>query len=262
MKILAINSSFRGPKGMSALLIDKLFEGATENGAECEAIHLAELQINHCIDCQLCQTPEHLLKCTFDEKDDASFVFRKMREADLIIFATPVYVLGMSSLLKTLFERFYSTAKVGEFHFTKSGMFFHHGDELLAQKPFVPLVVYDNLETEMPKNIISYFKTYSKFSDAEMVGTLIRKSAGMLGVSASSKNKSAIADSILQAYIQAGRELATQKKICKSTEKQANQPIVRLPFFVKPMLKLGIGKEQIEKGHARMMQAAMKRNQT
>ncbi|WP_304508798.1 flavodoxin family protein [Anaerotignum sp.] len=261
MKILAINSSFRGPKGVSAFLIDKLFKGAMEKGAECETIHLAELQINHCIDCQLCQTPEHLLNCTFDEKDDANFVFRKMREADLIIFATPVYVLGMSSLLKTLLERSYSTAKVGEFHFTKSRMFFHHVDQALMQKPFVPLVVYDNLETKMPKNIVSYFKTYSKFADAELVGTLIRKSAGMLGVAASQASNHAIADSIFQAYVQAGRELAIQKKISKPTEKKANQPIIRLPFFVKPMLKLGIGKDQIEKGHARMMRSVMKRNQ-
>ncbi len=262
MKILAINSSFRGSKGVSAFLIDKLFKGALEKGAECETIHLAELQINHCIDCQLCQTPEHLLKCIFDEKDDVSFVFRKMREADLIIYATPVYVLGMSSLLKTLLERIYSTAKVGEFHFTKSGMFFHHGDQTLTQKPFVPLVVYDNLETEMPKNIISYFKTYSKFADAELAGTLIRKSAGMLGVFASPTSNQATADSIFQAYEQAGRELATQRKISKLTEKKANQPIIRLPFFVKPMLKLGIGKEQIVKGHARMMKSVVKRDKS
>lgn len=261
MKILAINSSFRGSKGVSAFLIDKLFEGATEKGAECETIHLAELKINHCIDCQLCQTPAHLLKCTFDEKDDASFVFSKMREADLIIFATPVYTLGMSSLLKTLFERSYSTAKVGEFHFTKSGMFFHHCDTALTQKPFALLVVYDNLETEMPKNILAYFKTYAKFADSDLVGTLIRKSAGMLGIFTSEKSSATI-DNIFQAYIQAGRELATQKKIYKSTQKKANQAIIRLPFFIRPMLKLGIGKEQIEKGHARMMKSMMRRNQT
>ncbi|WP_330696163.1 flavodoxin family protein [Anaerotignum sp.] len=100
-----------------------------------------------------CLTPSHYLKCTFDGKDDASSVFLKMREADLIIFATPIYVLGMSSLLKTLFERFYSTAKVGEFHFTKSGMFFHHGDQVLV-KPFFPLVVYDNLKLGIGKDQI------------------------------------------------------------------------------------------------------------
>lgn len=249
MKIVAINSSFRGSKGISAFLIDKLFEGAAEKGVECEAIHLAELHISHCIDCQLCQTPDHLLKCAFDGTDDASLVFQKMREADLIIFSTPVYTLGMSSLLKTLFERFYSTAKVGEFHFTKSGMFFL-------------LVVYDNLEKEMPKNILTYFETYAKFSDSKRVGTLIRKSAGMLEISTTKKSSSTISDSIFKAYVQAGRELATQKKICKPTEKKANQSIIRLPFFVKPMLKLGIGKEQIKKGHARMMKSVIRRNQT
>lgn len=252
MKILAINSSFKGPRGVSSVLINKLFEGATEMGAECETIHLTEQHINHCIDCQLCQTSEHLLKCTFDEEDDVSFIFNKMREADLIIFSTPVYTLGMSSLLKKLFERFYSTARINEFHFTKSGMFFHYGDKDLVQKPFVTLVVYDNLEKEMPKNILTYFKTYSKFSDSELVGTLVRTSAKRL-ITLSNEKNNTIAKEIFQSYVQAGRELATHKKICKSTEREANQPIVRLPFFVKPMLKLGIGKEQIKNGHAKMM---------
>ncbi|MEA5136715.1 MAG: hypothetical protein VB035_11335 [Candidatus Fimivivens sp.] len=53
MEIVAISSIFRGSKGVSVLLIEKLFEGAAEKGADCEVIHLAQLHINHCIDCQL-----------------------------------------------------------------------------------------------------------------------------------------------------------------------------------------------------------------
>lgn len=111
MKILAINSSFRGSKGFTKFLIDKLFQGATENGADCETINLSELKINHCIDCQVCRRPEHYLNCIFHEKDDVAMVYNKMKEADMIIFATPVYTFAMSSLLKMLLERCYGVCK-------------------------------------------------------------------------------------------------------------------------------------------------------
>lgn len=259
MKILAINSSFRGSKGFSKFLIDKLFEGAREEGAKCENINLAELRINHCIDCQVCQKPDHFLKCVFNDKDDVAMIYNKMREADVIVFATPVYIFEMSSLLKMLLERNYSTAKVGEFNLTKSGLFFHHVDKDITQKPFIALVVCDNLENETPKNIVSFFKTYARFMDAEIVGTLVRKSAGMFGFNQKEKNKSPIVLSVYDSYVQAGRELASVGRISKSTQKKANKPMVRMPFFVKPMLKLGFGRRKIVEAHDKVMESIIKR---
>jgi len=259
MKILAINSSFKGNMGSSKFLIDKLFEGARGEGAECENINLVELKINHCIDCQVCQKPDHFLKCIYNDKDDVAMIYNKMREADIIIFATPVYTFGMSSLLKMLLERYYGTSEVGKFHFTKSGLFFHHVDNDICRKPFVTLVVCDNPEDETPKNIVSFFKTYSKFMDAEMVGTLVRKSAGMIGFSQEEKCNNPVIVSVYNAYILAGRELATLERISKRTEKKANEPMVSMPFFVKSMLKLGFGREKIVEAHEKMLESIIKR---
>jgi multimeric flavodoxin WrbA len=260
MKILAINSSFRGSKGFSKFLIDKLFEGAREEGAECENINLAEVKINHCIDCQVCQRQDHFLKCVFNDKDDVAMIYNQMREADLIVFATPVYIFEMSSLLKMFLERNYSTAKIGEFNLTKKGLCFHHVDNDICKKPFVTLVVCDNLENETPKNIVSFFKTYSKFMDAEIVGTLVRKSAGMFGFNQKEENKSPVVLSVYDSYIQAGRELVLLGRISKSTQKKANSPMVRIPFFVKQMLKLGFGRKKIIEAHDKVMQAVIKRD--
>lgn len=253
MKILAINSSYRGSKGFTKFLIDKLFQGATEKGADCEIINLSELKINHCIDCKVCRRPGHFLNCVFHDEDDVAMVYSKMKEADIIIFATPVYTFAMSSLLKILLERYYSTAKVEEFCITKSGLFFHHVDSDICKKPFVPLVVCDNLENETPRNILSYFKTYSKFMDAKIVGTLVRKSAGMFGFNQAERNSSPVISRVYAAYIQAGRELALMGRISRSTEKKANEPMIKLPFFVKPMLRLGIGREKVIAAHNKIM---------
>jgi len=260
MKILAINSSLRGSRGFSKILIDKLFEGAESEGAECEVLHLANLKINHCIDCQVCQKSDHFLKCAFHDKDDVAFVFQKMREADLILFSTPVYTFGISSLLKTLIERYYSTANVGQFHLTRSGMFFHHTDQEIGSKPFAALIVYDNLENEMCRNIISYFKTYAKFMDAEMVGTLVRKSAGMFHSEKNGTNENPVIHRVFNAYIQAGKELAISKRISKATAKRANEPMIKVPPIVKPMLRLGLGREKIMEAHGKMMKNVIERS--
>lgn len=257
MKILAINSSFRGDKGFSKFLIDKLFQGARTLGAECENVNLSELKINHCIDCQVCQRPDHFLKCILN--DDAGMLYNKMREADLIIFATPVYTFGISSLLKTFIERNYSTSNVGEFYLTKSGLFFHHVDNDICRKPFVALVVCDNIEFETTKNAVEYFKTYAKFMDTEMVGTIVRKSAGMFGFDKGETSNQAIKD-IYDSYIQAGIELASNGRISKSTESKANKPLINIPFFIKPMLKLGFGREKVIEVQRKMMTAVIKRD--
>lgn len=259
MKILSINSSFRGSNGFSKFLIDHLFQGAEEKGAECENINLSELKLNHCIDCQVCQKSTHFLRCIFSDKDDVSAVYKKMRNADILIFATPVYTMGMSSLLKILLERFYSTSKVGEFSFTKSGLYFHHVDPDICKKPFVILTVCDNPEAEMTKNIISFFKTYSKFMDTESVGMLVRKSAGMFAFNKPKPNNSPIVLSIYDAYIQAGRELVELGKITKQTQKKASQPLIKFPIFMKPLLRLGFGKEKIMEQHKKIMQSIIYR---
>lgn len=260
MKIVAINSSFRGSKGFSKILIDKIFEGAHAEGAECEIVNLAELKINHCIDCQVCQKPDHFLKCVFHDKDDVAMVYDKMRAADMILFATPVYTFGMSSLLKILIERYYSTANVGAFNFTKSGLFFHDVDDTFSKKPFVTLVICDNLEDEMTANAVSFFKTYGRFMDSERVGTLVRKSAGMFGLDPGNRSENPVIANVYRSYVQAGKELAGSGRISRKTEKNANAPMVKMPFFVKPMLKCGFGREKIKEAHARVMKSIIKRD--
>ena len=233
MEILAINSSLRGDKGYSKFLIDKIFQGAGEAGAKCESITLSALNIHPCVGCLVCQTEKHHLKCVFEDKDDAKDVFDRMRRADIIIFATPVYVFGMSCLLKALLERVHSTGDVFDFTMSKSGMFAHTIDRDLCSKPFATLVVLDNVEDVMSKNITSFFDIYSNFMDAPCLGHLVRN-AGMLTGRGKNPDKEKMCPRTYQvydAYIQAGRELATTGKISGKTLRKANQEVTPVPFF-------------------------------
>jgi multimeric flavodoxin WrbA len=240
MKILSINSSHRGDKGFTRFLIDKIFEGASNAGAECENTTLAKMKINRCIGCQICHTQEHFLQCVYENKDDVKSIFNKMKTADIVIFATPVYVFSMSGLMKIFLDRINSTGDSGEFTVSEKGLFFHHINKEIFSKPFAVLVTCDNLEDETPKNVLSFFKTYSRFMDAPMVGTLIRKSGKMMGygkIKEREKQFPKIND-IYKAFYDAGKELATIGKIKTRTQNRAKQYILPIPFL-SILIKLG-----------------------
>lgn len=235
MNILAINASHRGKRGYTEFLVGKIFEGAIEAGAHCECVTLAEMDIKRCTGCFNCQNNDHLLQCIYDGKDDAKAVFDKMRRADLIIFATPVYVFNMSGLMKNLLDRYPSTSNCNCFRISKSGLFFHYIDKELCSKPFVTVICQDNIENETHKNIVSYFKTYAKFMDAKYVGNLVRTSSMVAGHGRDVNKLSQypVLNDIYGAFHEAGKELALSGRISRKTQKRANQKLINIPCFVK-----------------------------
>jgi multimeric flavodoxin WrbA len=241
MKILAINGSYRGERGYTHFLIGKIFEGARAVGAECEQVTLSRLKINHCLGCNVCQRSArpvegqggYSLECVYQTKDEAQAVFEKMKQADLILYATPVYVFGMSTLLKVLLERFYGTSYCETFRVTQAGLMFHHVNPEIASKPFASLVVCDNLENETPKNAVSYFRTFAKFMDAPQVGSLVRNAGALTGHGddPEAAAKFPKITEVYAAYVQAGVELGSLGKISAATERRANQEVLPVPFF-------------------------------
>jgi NAD(P)H-dependent FMN reductase len=231
MKILAINGSHRGPQGYTAFLLDKIAKGAREAGAEFEIVTLAKIKINRCLSCGQCNSPDHYLKCVYDEKDDVREVFNKMAAADLLIFASPVYVFQMTGLMKIFLERLYATADVFDLRMTKSGLFFHHIDPEICSKPLAALICCDNIEKGTPQGLKDFFRTYARFHDAPLVGLLVRN-AGRFAGHGQDPNAAQRAPKlplVYGAFEQAGRELATQGRINKATEKAACQDIIPMP---------------------------------
>ena len=250
MKILAINASHRGDKGFTQFLIEKVATGARQEGASFETVVLAQRNIIRCSGCQVCHTKKSYLKCVHEGKDDVNDIFARMRGADMILFATPVYLFTMSGLLKLFLDRINSTGDSGKLQLSKSGLFFHHIDSALCSKPFALLVCCDNVEDETPKNVISYFRTYSKFMDAPMVGTLVRKSGKFIGHGRSPEKEQRYPRifEVYEAFEQAGRELATIGRIRSRTEKRACQQIMDVPPMLNMLMKFRPFKERaIEK---------------
>jgi len=99
MKALAICGSPR-MNGNTMLIARHTLNSLDEEGIETELISLSGLSIQGCNACLACLKEE---QCTIE--DDLMPLYRKIREADGVILATPVYFGSATALMKGFMER-------------------------------------------------------------------------------------------------------------------------------------------------------------
>lgn len=97
--ILVISTSPR-KNGNSALLAEEFARGAADAGHQVEIITLRDKNIGFCRGCLSCVKTQ---RCVI--QDDAAGIIARMKQADVIAFATPVYYFEMSGQMKTLLDR-------------------------------------------------------------------------------------------------------------------------------------------------------------
>lgn len=97
--ILVISTSLR-PRSNSDILTERLVAGARDAGHHVEEISLKGKEMKYCIGCLACQKTQ---RCV--QKDDAVWMADKMKDADTLVFSTPIYYYEMSGQMKTLLDR-------------------------------------------------------------------------------------------------------------------------------------------------------------
>lgn len=102
MNLLAINGSPKGKNSHTEHLFQAFLHGAEQAGALTEAIYLKDKKINHCQGCFSCwgQTPGICV-----HEDDMSELVQKLRYADILVMATPLYNYTVSGLMKDFMDR-------------------------------------------------------------------------------------------------------------------------------------------------------------
>jgi multimeric flavodoxin WrbA len=99
MKVLGIMGSPRR-QGNTEILLDKALEGAKEAGAEVEKVLASKLKISPCLEIYACFKDGN---CAI--KDDMQSLYKKLLEADHIIFASPIFFYGITSQAKAVIDR-------------------------------------------------------------------------------------------------------------------------------------------------------------
>lgn len=218
MKVLAINASPHKDKGNTAMILGPFLDGMKEAGADVEIYYTSDLTIKPCLGDHACQlrTPG---KCIQD--DDMQWILPKVGQAEILVWATPVYDDGVTGPMKMLMDRLIPGA--GYSIELRDGRLRH---PLLVKGTPKKLALVSNCgfpEMETFDPMLAHIKAYCANASAEFAGALLRPAgpamANML------KNGAPVAD-ILEAAREAGRQLARDGRMSDEVLSRVSRPII------------------------------------
>jgi multimeric flavodoxin WrbA len=106
MKIAVFNGSPR--KGTTSAMVQAFREGAQAAGHEVEEYQVGKMKIAGCLGCEYCHTKGNGA-CI--QKDDLEKILPAYKEADMIVFASPIYYFTMSAQMEAAIQRVYCIGK-------------------------------------------------------------------------------------------------------------------------------------------------------
>ncbi|MEM5767071.1 MAG: flavodoxin family protein [Bacillota bacterium] len=103
--ILVIQGGGR-PNGNTTQLVNAFANGVQDAGHQVEVVSLLKTEVKGCLGCNACRYGK---PCVL--KDGFNDLVPKIKAADLIVFASPLYFWTISSRIKAFIERFYCIAE-------------------------------------------------------------------------------------------------------------------------------------------------------
>ena len=158
--VLVINGGGR-PHGNTAKLIDSFIKGVTDAGHQAEVVSLVKNEVKPCFGCFSCLNGKGCI-----QKDSFNSIVPKMKNADLLVLASPLYYFQMNSRMKSFIDRFISIES--KYPRDKSNK-----DENAPTKDIALLMTAEDNSEWNWKNIKLYYQTcfmeWLKFHDKGMI---------------------------------------------------------------------------------------------
>jgi multimeric flavodoxin WrbA len=217
MKVLAINGSPHMDDGNTAMILNPFLEGMKEAGAEIDLLFTKKLNIGPCNGDMSCwfKNPGQCV-----QKDDMQMLLPKFKEADIIVWASPVYYAGITGPLKNLMDRQLPLHFMGEERSkkVKAVLVSTCGDWDLSM--FNPLLV-------QMKAIYDHAETNSEFA-----GALLRPMAeGMKEMIKAGETRKV--DEVILAAKEAGRQLVKEGRISDEIQKKVSRELMPRDAYYK-----------------------------
>ena len=228
--VVAINSSPRMNEGNTALILNPFLDGVREAGAQVELVYSRKLNIQPCTGDFACWGwgGTHG-KCHI--KDDMEGLLNKLREAEIWVYAIPVYVPmpgEMQNILNRLMPLFDGSVV------TRGNRMFPHRRPEVKLKKIALVASSGYWERE---NFDALLYTIQKACDSmstEFAGALLRPHADVLAGIIKSEGK---ADFIFDAAREAGRQLVKSEKMSPQTLKVIETPLLSFNELVHQISK-------------------------
>lgn len=225
VKILSFNCSPKMEKGNTAMILNSFLEGMREVGVDPEVFYTSKLKINPCTGEFHCwfKTPG---KCY--QNDDMQMLYPKLREADIWVFATPVYWSGISGPMKNLIDRI--TPLLQPLMELRDG---HHRmipDEETRPGKIVLVSSCAFWEMDSFDLLLSHMDEICKHVARQFAGALLRPHApGLMAM----KRQGVPVNDIFEAAKKAGRQLVEDGKMSPDTLKVVGRELMPPDMYVK-----------------------------
>jgi hypothetical protein len=212
MKIIVINAAPRMEAGNTQTVLTPFLVGARHEGAQVDVALLGRKKIKQCIGCFSCyaRTPGVCV-----HQDDMPALVERVRSADMMVLATPVYIDGMTSLAKTFLDRLVVFLDP---HFTKDDQgLIHPMRWKFPDKLFlVSICGYPGLHNFEP--LVLHMEHIARNFHSESCGALLRPA--VFSVLLTKKYPDRVRH-IMDAFRKAGEELVKTGGVSSSTLEDA-----------------------------------------
>jgi multimeric flavodoxin WrbA len=197
MKVVAINSSAQMGKGDTAQILNPFIEGMKEAGAEVTILYTQKLNIKPCTGIFQCwyKTPG---RCYID--DDMQMLYPKLKEADIWVFAIPVY-LEIPGKMQIFLNRLMPTA--GETVVIRNGRMFPTLRKDIALTKIILVSSCGFWGTDNFSVLLYFMERLTKTLNVEFTAALLRPHGFIM----KEKQDEQITKDILEAAKQAGYQL-------------------------------------------------------
>ncbi len=204
-------------EGNTALILNPFLDGMREAGANVELFYTRKLKIGPCMGDMSCwfQNPG---KCGQD--DDMQLLLPKFKEAEVIVWASPVYYSGITGPLKNLMDR-------------QLPLHMQENAGLKRQK-IVLVSTCGAWEISMFDPLLAQMKAIYSTSEAnsEFAGALLRPMAeGMKEMIKAGETR--LIDEIFQSAKEAGRQLVKEGKFSDDIQKKVSKPLMPRDAYYK-----------------------------
>jgi len=217
MNVLAINGSPHMDDGNTAIILNPFLDGVREAGAKVELFYTRKLKIGPCNGDMSCwfKNPG---KC--GQADDMQMLLPKLKEADVIVWASPVYYAGITGPLKNIMDR-------------QLPLFMQENAGSKRQKT-VLVSTCGAWELSMFDPLLAQMKTLYSIPEAnsEFVGALLRPMAdGMKEMIKAGETR--LVDEVIQAAKEAGLQLVKEGKISDEIQKRVGKALMPRDAYYK-----------------------------
>ena len=225
MKIVAVNGSPRGKRGNTHIMTEAFLEGAGEAGAEIERIFLSKTKIKNCKGCFWCWI-KTLGKCVI--KDDMEPILEQLKAADILVFATPLYVDNVTGLMKNFMDRI---LPLGNPHLVKDEKGECRHPARYTKTPKIVAISNCGFPEKSQFQVLHLlFSRIARNLHSEVIAEIYRGEGELLKQSGP-KITPAI-DKYKAVLRKAGREVVESSKLSDETKKEIDEPLVPFDEYI------------------------------